>query len=98
MDIENFYNVLKQRVLEAGFNDNNLSIDQLKDGTYNFAYEECQIGRIKFGKRSSKMQIIDADNVTWLENQPIETYIENIAKWIEYIRFIKAEREKYGIW
>lgn len=53
-------------------------------------YEDLQIGRIKFGKKSSKMQIITKDNVIWLENEPIEVYLENIERWIEYIKEVKG--------
>ncbi len=74
-----------------------LQYDELKDGTCNFMYEDMQIGRIKFGKKSSSMQIMSLDFVDWLKNETMETYLDNIPKWIKYLKEIKAEREKYGI-
>lgn len=87
--IQKIYETLETKVIEAGLVEDDLSIDQLKDGTYNFMYEDLQIGRIKFGKKSSKMQIITKDNVIWLENEPIEVYLENIERWVEYIKEVK---------
>lgn len=88
--IQKIYETLETKVIEAGLVEDDLSIDQLKDGTYNFMYEDIQIGRIKFGKKSSKMQIITKDNVIWLENEPIEVYLENIERWVEYIKEVKG--------
>lgn len=88
--IQKIYETLETKVIEAGLVEDDLSIDQLKDGTYNFMYEDLQIGRIKFGKKSSKMQIITKDNVIWLENEPIEVYLENIERWVEYIKEVKG--------
>ena len=92
--IQQIYETLETKLIEAGLVEDDLSIDQLKDGTYNFMYEDLQIGRIKFGKKSSKMQIITKDNVIWLENEPIEVYLKNIEKWINYIKEVK----EMGIW
>lgn len=88
--IQKIYETLETKVIEAGLVEDDLSIDQLKDGTYNFMYEDLQIGRIKLGKKSSKMQIITKDNVIWLENEPIEVYLENIERWVEYIKEVKG--------
>lgn len=87
--IQKIYETLETKVIEAGLVEDDLSIDQLKDGTYNFMYKDMQIGRIKFGKKSSKMQIITKDNVVWLENESIEIYLENIDRWVEYIKEVK---------
>lgn len=87
--VQKIYETLETKVIEAGLVEDDLSIDRLKDGTYNFMYEDLQIGRIKFGKKSSKMQIITKDNVIWLENEPIEVYLENIERWVEYIKEVK---------
>lgn len=88
--VQKIYETLETKVIEAGLVEDDLSIDQLKDGTYNFMYEDLQIGRIKLGKKSSKMQIITKDNVIWLENEPIEVYLENIERWVEYIKEVKG--------
>ncbi len=49
LSIDKFYDTLKQKIKEAGFDGKNLSFGQLKDGAYNFMYEDFQIGRVKFG-------------------------------------------------
>ena len=94
---EKFIEQLKKELQNAGYDLQKLQYDELKDGTCNFMYEDMQIGRIKFGKKSSSMQIISLDFVDWLKNETMETYLDNIPKWIKYLKEIKAEREKYGI-
>lgn len=69
----------------------NLSVNFLSNGIANFTYDGFQIGRIYFGKRTSKMQIIDSESVIWLENEPLENYIANIDKWIKYIIDVREE-------
>ena len=63
-----------------------LKYDVLKDGTYNFTYNDYQIGRIKIGKRSSKMQIVTKNLPIWLENLTMDEYTNNIDKWVEYTK------------
>jgi len=81
-----FFENLKCELQMACLDVKKLKYDVLKDSTYNFTYENKQIGRIKFGKRSSKMQIITLTTVTWLENLTLEEYISNISKWVKYIK------------
>ena len=93
-NIEIFIAELKNKIILAGLNIDNLEYDVLKDETYNFIYHiqdwNSQIGRIKIGKRSSKMQILERNNVIWIKNETMETYLKNIDKWIEYIKDTKS--------
>ena len=95
--IKEIYEALKIKVINAGFVEEDLIIEQLKDGTYNFMYEDIQIGRIKFGKKSSKMQILTNNDITWIENKTLDTYIAYLDKWIEYIKEINSITENYNI-
>lgn len=97
LPIEKFIEQLKSELQEANYDTRKLKYDQLKDGTYNFSYNEFQIGRIKFGKRSSSMQILTKDFVSWLKNETMEIYLSNIKQWIEYIKEVEAERKKYNL-
>ena len=58
----------------------------MKDGTYNFTYNDCQIGRIKIGKKSFKMQIVTKDTCKWIENLTMKEYISNLDKWVKYTK------------
>lgn len=89
--IDVFIDELKNKMHKSGLNVDKLEYDVLKDGTYNFIYHiepdaNCQIGRVRFNKRSSKMQIITKNDVVWLQNETMETYIKSIDKWIEYTK------------
>lgn len=97
LSIEKFVEQLKSELQEANYDTAKLKYDQLKDGTYNFSYNEFQIGRIKFGKRSSSMQILTKDFVSWLKNETMEIYLSNIKQWVEYIKEVEAERKKYDL-
>lgn len=107
LSIDLFLSELKTKILNSNLNVEKLNYDILKDGTYNFTYyypytdSNCQIGRIKLGKRSSKMQILTcgenawaSGSVIWLENLTMEEYIKNIDKWIFYIKETKRLRDE----
>lgn len=89
LSIDKFIETLQQKIQILGFDLDELKITQYKDGTYNFTYGECQIGRIYFGQKSSTMQILTLNDVIWLKNETFEKYIENIDKWIEYLQEIR---------
>ena len=86
LSIDDFINAVNKKFIENGLNIDNLKYDVLKDGTYNFTYNDYQIGRIKIGKRSSKMQIVTKDVPIWLENLAMEEYINNVEKWVKYTK------------
>lgn len=60
-DAENiFINELSAQIEKAGLDKEKVRYSKFSDGTINFLYESYQIGRIKLGKKSSKMQIISS--------------------------------------
>lgn len=61
------------------------------------AREADRAARAAAREQKARMQIISLDFVDWLKNETMETYLDNIPKWIKYLKEIKAEREKYGI-
>ena len=96
LSIDNFLNELNEKFINSELDVNNLKYDVLKDGTYNFTYFNYQIGRIKIGKRVSKMQIVTESLPIWLENLTIEEYINNIDKWIEYAKRFNNTNNEIG--
>lgn len=86
LNIVNFLNALNEKFINSGLDVNNLKYDILKDGIYNFTYNDCQIGRIKIGKRCSKMQVLTNDSVKWFENLTMDEYTKNIDKWVKYAK------------
>ena len=112
--VELFVNELKKKIKKAGLRNSGLAYSVIKDGILHFTYNGCQIGRIKFGKKTSSMQIITMklrtipceygddivttdDFVDGLENKSLETYINNIDKWIEAIKVIDIVSKKNDI-
>ena len=91
-DFTTFTAELQKKLSAEHLSPRNLSVNFLSNGAANFTYDGFQIGRIYFGKQTSKMQIIDSESVTWLKDEPLETYIANIDNWIKYII---AVREQY---
>lgn len=86
--LNDFVTVLKEKLTEAKLDTGLLEQETLSSGVVNFTYNKLQIGRIYFGKRSSKMQCITNDTVEWTENESFETYVSKIGKWIEYLQGI----------
>lgn len=86
LSIDDFIKAVNKKFIDSGLNIDTLKYDVLKDGTYNFTYNDYQIGRIKIGKRSSKMQIVTKDLPIWLENLTMDEYTNNIDKWVEYTK------------
>ena len=86
LSIDDFINAVNTKFNNNGLNISNIQYTVLKDGTYNFTYRSSQIGRIRIGKRSSKMQIITDYTVNWLENLTMQEYINNIDKWVQYAK------------
>ena len=95
LSIDKFIEELKNKIIQAGLDIRKLEYDVLKDGTSNFTYHigdwNSQIGRIVFGKKKSSMQILTQDTVKWLDNLPMEEYINNIDKWILYIKEVEKQ-------
>ncbi len=87
--IENFRKCLETKLVQAGLKIELLESLELSDKTVNFSYNDCQIGRIKLGKRKSKMQIITSNSVEWIEDKNFDEYIDNIDKWVLYAQNFK---------
>ena len=83
-----FLNVLQDKIKVARLFPKYLTYNTMSNGIVNFTYKGCQIGRIYFGKKTSKMQIINSLNVIWIENKSFEEYIQNIDKWIAYAKHL----------
>lgn len=53
-----FIKELTTKVDQAGLDKEQIIYNKANDGTINFLYKNFQIGRVKFGKKTSKMQFI----------------------------------------
>lgn len=83
--LNDFITILKKKITKAGLNLELLEQNTLSDGVVNFSYDGMQIGRIYFGKRTSKIQVIFSDNVEWFNNKDFDFYVSKIDLWIEYL-------------
>lgn len=84
--LEIFMTALDEKVSAIGINPDDVFCNEMADGTMNFTYHGCQIGRVKFGRRSSKMQVLTHKDVKWISNQPLSVYIENLDFWLKYLK------------
>ena len=106
---DDFISELKRQMRAENLSEKNLAHNKMSDGMLNFTYKEIQIGRIYFGKRSSKMQLTKTtlkkehnvlmpySDVKWLSNEPFEKYLSSIGIWIEEMKtidYMKSEEEK----
>lgn len=64
----------------------NLKFNTMSDRTINFKIDDCQIGRVKLAGRKFKMQIIDENNVLWLDIEDIGEATTNIKHWVKYTK------------
>ena len=80
-----FFDVVCEQVKKIGRNPALLKLNRLSDKTLNVQYIDNQIGRIKLQGRKTKMQILTKNIVEWIENEPLEIYIQFIEKWIQYL-------------
>ena len=107
--LDDFISELKRQMKAEKLSEKNLAHNKMSDGILNFTYKEIQIGRIYFGKRSSKMQLSKTTlkkehnvlmpyfDVKWLSNEPFEKYLSSIGIWIEEMKtidYMKSEEEK----
>jgi|GEM_PF-796217 len=80
-----FFKKLHDDVSKCGKNPALLRINRLSDKTLNVRYISSQIGRIKLHGRKTRMQILTEGEVKWIEDKPLEFYIEQINEWIKYL-------------
>lgn len=67
---------------------NKLKYNIMSDKTINFQINSAQIGRVKLNGRKHKMQIIDKNNVLWLDIDNVDEAINNIKHWIKYCEYL----------
>jgi len=85
-DEKRFLDSLFVKLKQNNFNPSLLTWDRLADKTLNILYNDCQIGRIKLIARKTRMQVLTDNGVAWNENRPLDEYIKDQDKWIEYIK------------
>lgn len=101
-DLNFFLSKLNVKLTATNHSTELLRHNTMSNGVENFEFKNWQIGRVYFGKRTSKMQILTEDSVVWIENKTLAEYVENIDKWISYIDAIEnsdkqSEKEVFGI-
>ena len=67
----------------------------MADGTMNFQYGDAQIGRVTFGKRSSRMQVLSSDYVEWMYNKTFDEYVKLLDWWIKYTKELEDHYKDY---
>lgn len=78
-----FISTLQDKLRERGIT-GQLSYNVLSNKIINFTIDGKQIGRVKLSGRKYKMQILDEDNVVWLDIDDLSEAIGNIKHWIKY--------------
>ncbi|MCM3628784.1 3'-5' exonuclease [Paenibacillus glycanilyticus] len=67
-----------------------LQYNIMSDKTINFCVGNTQIGRLKLSGRKHKMQILNRDNVIWLDiTGGLDEAINNIKHWMKYVKSLK---------
>lgn len=67
-----------------------LEYNVMSNRTINFKIKGMQIGRVKLNGRKYKMQIIDRNNVVWLDIDSVDEAINNIKHWIKYCKHLAS--------
>lgn len=80
-----FISTLRDELSKIGL-DKSLSYNVLSDKTINFDINDMQIGRVKLNGRKFKMQILDRNNVLWLDIDDVTEAMKNIKHWIKYAK------------
>lgn len=81
-----FLTELTALVESAKFDSSDLKLKRMSDTTLNVMYLERQVGRIRLQGDYTRMQILDFDDVFYLENEPFEVYMQSIRRWISYLK------------
>lgn len=71
---------------QLGELESKLKFNTMSDKTINFKIGDYQIGRVKLAGRKFKMQIIDKDNVLWLDINDLSEATINIKHWVKYAK------------
>lgn len=67
-----------------------LQYNIMSDRTINFRLQDMQIGRVKLNGRKYRMQILDKDNVLWLDIDSVDEAVNNIKHWIKYCKYLAS--------
>ncbi|TYQ14667.1 UNVERIFIED_CONTAM: DNA polymerase III epsilon subunit family exonuclease [Acetivibrio alkalicellulosi] len=71
-----------------------LTFNVLSNKTINFCIDEKQLGRVKLRGRNFKMQVLDKDNVLWLDIDDVNEAINNLKHWGKYAKYLIAGEHK----
>ena len=88
-----FLDLLCEKLKIEGFKLSLLKWNRMGDKTLNVTYNKYQIGRIKLLGHKTKMQIIYNDGVRWIEDEPLEIYVQEQGRWIEYLKTLPMTNE-----
>lgn len=80
---------------KEGINTRKIRWNKMADGTMNFQYGDAQIGRVTFGKRSSRMQVLSSDYVEWMYNKTFDEYVKLLDWWIKYTKELEDHYKDY---
>ncbi|MBI0579819.1 ribonuclease H-like domain-containing protein [Neobacillus cucumis] len=81
-----FISALEKKLEEIGLRDK-LTFNVMGDKVINFKIDQMQIGRVKL-RGKFKMQIIDKNNVMWLDIDGVEEAIMNLKHWMKYCKYL----------
>lgn len=89
-DAEKAFIAALEKQLESINKKEMLSYNILSDKTINFKIQNMQIGRVKLRGKKYTMQILDKNNVLWLDIENAEEAINNIKHWIKYCKYLAS--------
>ncbi|NMM61200.1 3'-5' exonuclease [Clostridium sp. P21] len=82
-----FISALEEKLYNINLKDK-LRYNIMSDKVINFQINNAQIGRVKLNGRKYKMQILDKDNVLWLDIDNVDEAVNNIKHWIKYCEYL----------
>lgn len=85
-----FINTLEEKLEDLGVREK-LSYNVMSDRTINFQVDNMQIGRVKLNGRKHRMQILDKDNVLWLDIEGVDEALNNIKHWMKYTKYLISD-------
>jgi hypothetical protein len=50
----------------------------------------AQIGRVKLRGRKYKMQLLDQNNVMWLDIDSYDEAVTNLKQWVKYSQYLSS--------
>jgi DNA polymerase-3 subunit epsilon len=86
---KNFISELEKRLEAIGLKDK-MVFDIKSDNTINFMLGNAQIGRVKLRGRKYKMQLLDQNNVMWLDIDSYDEAVTNLKQWVKYSQYLSS--------